>query len=70
LSAHASLALDVITGAHDHKRVIREQFFPVMFITIHCDVIAMNEIFSAQKIQRLSVFSSARIIIRKSGADA
>jgi len=30
----------------------------------------MNEIFSAQKIQRLSVFSSARIIERKSGTDA
>jgi hypothetical protein len=30
----------------------------------------MNEIFSAQKIQRLSIFSSARIIERKSGTDA
>jgi len=30
----------------------------------------MNKIFSAEKTQRLPVFSSARIIERKSGADA
>jgi hypothetical protein len=30
----------------------------------------MNEIFSAEKIQRLPVFSSTRIIERKSGTDA
>jgi hypothetical protein len=30
----------------------------------------MNKIFSVEKTQRLLVFSSARIIERKSGADA